>query len=327
MYLTDLFYRNGDGWVAMPYWAVSYISLGSAIAISKDSQSRLVVGLATPVRAYAAALIAMGIVIARANVPFDSIEEAEYLDYLRIIEPGKPVLYRLGANWYHGEFIGVDDRKDDGPSILLTWKKGNQRCRSELSLKEARKRLQIIGGTKDDSPERAVGRRILHNKEFLKIILDSEKTDDFAIKSRLECLIIGRVNILRHEIKETEISCGARHTNGTIQDVLRARKFLAEGSAYRSNVMPSDREAYLTADNEIPYATVFDGATSFLKWRDYRRQSNWIVLLDKTEPCFREAVDQLNQEYVERRVSDAIITSTLELPQGSEILAFQEDFE
>jgi len=47
----DMHYRHGDNWVTMPFWAISYISLGSAIAILKDSQYRLVIGLATPVRA------------------------------------------------------------------------------------------------------------------------------------------------------------------------------------------------------------------------------------------------------------------------------------
>ncbi len=328
MSLTDLHYRNGGGWVAMPSWAVSYISLGSAIAALGDPRYRLVTGLAIPLRAYAAALTAMGLVIERAKTSFDSIEETEYLEYLKTIESGRPVIYSSGEDCYHGEFIGIE-QKEEGPFINLIWKRGKQRCKCGLSLKEARKRLQIVGGTNNNSHEKKVGEhRIIHNKEFLKTILGGDNANEFAMRSRLECVIIGCVNTLRHEIKETEISFGARHIEGTFQDVLRARKFLSEGSAYRSNVIPADREqASLTDNQEIPYAVIFDGAMSFLKWRDYWRQSNWIVLLDKTESCFHEAADQLNNEYVEKRVSEALIKNALELPQGIDIISFQEGSE
>lgn len=328
MSLTDLHYRNGGGWGAMPSWAVSYISLGSAIAAPGDPRYRLVIGLAIPLRAYAAVLTAMGLVIERAKTSFDSIEETEYLEYLKTIESGRPVIYRSGEDCYHGEFIGIE-QKEEGPFINLIWKRGKQRCKCGLSLKEARKRLQIVGGTNNNSPEKTVGEhRIIHNKEFLKTILDGDNANEFSMRSRLECVIIGCVNTLRYEIKETEISFGAKHIEGTFQDVLRARKFLSEGSAYRSNVIPADREQASLRDNqEIPYAVIFDGAMSFLKWRDYWQRSNWIVLLDKTESCFQEAADQLNNEYVKKRVSDVLIENALELPQGIDILSFQEESE
>ena len=329
MSLTDLQYRNGGGWAAMPSWAMSLISLGSAIAAPQDPSYRFVVGLAVPIRAYAAALIATGLVIGRAKIPFDGIDETEYLDYLKTIEPGRPLIYRSGEDCYHGEFIGIEQREEEGPSINLIWKRGKQRCKCGLPLKEARKRLQIVGGSKKDSPEKAVGEhRIVHNKEFLKTMLGANNSYEFAMRSRLECIIIGCVNILRHEIKETEISFGPRHIEGTFQDILRARKFLSEGSAYRSNVMPADREqASLMANQETPYMVIFDGSISFLKWRDYWRRSNWLVLLDKTESCFQEAADQLNNEYVENRVSDTSIENALELPQGIDVLSFQEESE
>lgn len=312
----------------MPSWAISFISLGSAIAAPQDPHYRFITGLAVPIRAYAAAMIATGFVIERAKIPIDSIDETEYLDYLKTIEPGRPVIYRSGEDCYHGEFIGIE-QKEEGPSINLIWKRGKQRCKCGLPLQEARKRLQIVGGSNNDSSEKTVGEhRIIHNKEFLKTMLGTNNSYEFAMRSRLECVIIGCVNTLRHEIKETEISFGSRHVEGTFQDVLRARKFLSEGSAYRSNVMPTDREqASLTASQDIPYMVIFDGAMSFLKWRDYWRQSNWLVLLDKTESCFQEAVDQLNNEYVEKRVSDTSIENTLELPQGIDVLSFQEESE
>ena len=328
MSLNDLQYRNGSRWAAMPSWAISFISLGSAIAAPQDPHYRFITGLAVPLRAYAAALISTGYIIERAKIPYDSLDETEYLDNLKTIEPGRPVIYRSGEDCYHGEFIGIE-QKEAGPSINVIWKRGRKRCKCSLPLQEARKRLQIVGGSNNGSPEIAVGEhRIVHNKEFLNTMLGTNNSYEFAMRSRLECVIIGCVNTLRHEIKDTEISFGSGHVEGTFQDVLRARKFMAEGSAYRSNIMPADREqTSLTANQDSPYMVIFDGAISFLKWRDYWRRSNWLVLLDKTESCFQEAVDQLNNEYVERRIGDPPIENTLELPQGIDILFFQEGVE
>ncbi len=70
--------------------------------------------------------------------------------------------------------------------------------------------------------------------------------------------------------------------------------------------------------------TIFDGAVSFLKWRDYWRKSNWIVLLDKTESRFQEAVDLLNQEYIEKRIGESLNENMFSLPEGIEIIAFNE---
>jgi hypothetical protein len=291
----DMQYRNGGGWRTMPSWATSFISLGAATAAPRETHFRFIAGLAVPIRAYAAALIATGFVSERAKIPFDSIDETEYLDYLKTIEPGRPVIYRAGEDCYPGEFIGLE-QMGEGHSINLIWKKGKQRCECGLSLKEARRKLQIVGFPNNDYSKKMIGEhRIIHNKEFLRTILGSNNSYEFAMRSRLECVIIGCVNILRHEIKDTEISFGSRRVEGTFQDVLRVRKFLSEGSAYRSNVMPSDREqSSLTSNQDVPYIVIFDGAMSFLKWRDYWRRSNWLVLLDKTESCFQEAVDQLN---------------------------------
>ncbi len=325
MYLKDImYYRNGDNWINMPYWSASYISLGSALAAQKNPFNRLIVGLAVPVRAYAAALIALGIVTGLVKIPLDSIKESEYLNYLKTIESGSSIIYLVGGNWYPGEFVSINE-KEDGVSVHVIWKKGKQQCNCGIPLKDARKRIRIVGSTKNDSHEKIIGRRIIPNKEFLDLILEGEHANEFVLSSRLECIIIGCINTLRQEIKGLRISFGAKHIEGTIQDVLRVKKFLSEGSAYRSNIIPTDRDqSSYSSVPDMPYMTIFDGAVSFLKWRDYWRKSNWIVLLDKTESRFQEAVDLLNQEYIEKRIGEGLNENMFSLPEGIEIIAFNE---
>ncbi len=206
MYLNDImYYRNGDDWINMPYWAASYISLGSAIAVQKIPFNCLIIGLAVPVRAYAAALIALGIVTGRVKIPLDSIKESEYLNYLKTIESGSSIIYLVGGNWYPGEFVSINE-KEDGVSVHVIWKKGKQQCNCGIPLKDARKRIRIVGSTKNDSHERIVGRRIIPNKEFLDLILEGEHANELVLSSRLECIIIGCIIDDCHNIVDT-FSC------------------------------------------------------------------------------------------------------------------------
>jgi hypothetical protein len=263
--MMHMYYREGDNWVNMPYWAMSYIALGSEVALKKEPHSRLIIGVAVPVRAYAAALIALGIVTGRAKVPLAIIEDSEYLNYLKSIKAGSSIFYLVGGNWYPGEFICINE-KEDGFSVRVIWKKGKQQCNCSIPLKDARQRIRIVGSTKNDSRERIVSRCIISNKEFLDLIINGGDANEFVLGSRLECTIIGCINTLRQEIKGLHISFGPKHIDGTIQDVLRVKKFLSEGSAYRSNVIPINREqSSHSFSPDIPYMTIFDGALSFLK--------------------------------------------------------------
>ncbi len=325
--MTDMYYRDGGNWVDMPYWAVSYFNIGASLAGQSNDKYRFVVGLALPVRAYAAPLIATGIVVARAKLPVIRSDASDYLEYLKTVAVGTKVLFTQGDNCYTGEFLEV--RQSEGqPLVWIIWKRGKQECNCGLSLTEARKRLQIISNLRQEADKKVAGRRLVHNKEFIKAILDGINPTEFVLQTRLECIILGSVNTLRREIKDQQISIGAKHTSGTMQDVLRVKKYLADGSTYRSNVTPASRELNSQTENsEIPYATIFDGAISFLKWRDYWRKSNWVVLLDKTEACFLDAVDQLNKEYIEKRIPEGVVDNIPGIPAvpaGVELLMFQE---
>jgi hypothetical protein len=109
---------------------------------------------------------------------------------------------------------------------------------------------------------------------------------------------------------------------GTLQDILKIRRFAGEGHTYRSEVMAVAAEAL--PEITSPYTTLFDGALSFLKWREAWRQTHWIVVLDRTEPHFAEAVNILNQEYVSDRL-DAEVPILPRLPDGMDVLLFKEE--
>ena len=71
----------------------------------------------------------------------------------------------------------------------------------------------------------------------------------------------------------------------------------------------------------LPNIIIFDGANSFLKSRDDWLESHAIILLDRTENHFQEAIDTLNQDYINR--SNDFLLKQFSLPFGVEIVAYK----
>src|SRR6266508_829484 len=79
----QLCFWAGD-WLPLPDWACFLIELGSAMAASDNASSRVIAAVATPTRAYAAALCAAGLVLARAALPV-SLDAATHFAFLRTL--------------------------------------------------------------------------------------------------------------------------------------------------------------------------------------------------------------------------------------------------
>ena len=66
--IESFYFNDAGSWQPMPTWAEFLVDLGTALAdVETDSES-LVLAVATPTRAFAANLIALGVVSARSNI-------------------------------------------------------------------------------------------------------------------------------------------------------------------------------------------------------------------------------------------------------------------
>jgi hypothetical protein len=135
------------------------------------------------------------------------------------------------------------------------------------------------------------------------------------------------VNVFKREIMQTRFAVEISKeelAEGSLQDILRVRRLMKEGEHFRSEVFRIDGKKLPVADYAVPDITIFDGATSFLKWRDSQRYSNWIILLDRTEPYFRDAAAMLDQEYIRNRISDEGLKNIPTAPPGVELVSYYE---
>lgn len=71
-----------------------FLDLGYALATEDTNENRIVVGLALPTRAYAASLIATGIVAGKLSQPIKGDKAIERFQELSILPIGTSLIYR-----------------------------------------------------------------------------------------------------------------------------------------------------------------------------------------------------------------------------------------
>jgi len=323
----ELFYEEDGKWVPLTEWCYFFIRLGTIVAAAWDIEKRLVAGLILPTRAYAACLAAAGTVIARAPIPVSDLAGAEeHFDKLCRLEIGTPLVYRNGNREFKGIFAGVTTFNDE---TRIRVQIGNKEGGNLTALLNKEMSLAVSIAAIEDVklPKKQAGRKIVRRKGFLDSMLGKVNSCGFALSSRLDCAILGPVSVLKREVTETGLAVRVPggFTEGTFQDILRVRRFLSEGKAFRTEIYPASGKVPPTLENSSdPCVVIFDGAAGFLKWRDNWRISNWIVLIDRTGPNFREAVEMVNQQFIKNRTGNCPELDIPPVPPGIEIIVYEE---
>lgn len=317
-----------DKQIPLPDWGTFFIDIGRHVAECETGSNRLVIALAVPTRICAAALAAFGVVLARANSSHNQVEIYEHFDKLCTLKKGTPIIYREGKKIRKGKYCSFSN--ENGQcfiTVCLPTKNGDMICK--IPPGEAQK-VEPATIKCERIPMRITGRCRFSGKAFIDACIDSVESLDFYKKSHLECVILGKSNLLKQEIKEIPFGCFSSqrvYTEGKLQDVLRVREWLSEGQAYRSEILSVDgSKPPRTQHGSVPSVTIFDGASGFLKWRDYWRNSHWIVVLDNTELHFMDAVYEINEGYRRsNRLSKGEIQNIPSIPSGVELVIYQEE--
>lgn len=323
---TNLYFINSlNQLIPLPIWANFFINVGYWLAHTKIQKNRLVLGIAIPTRNYAAALAALGVVQARANIPTNRIDRNIYFEQLCKLPKGTPVVFHDCNRKYKGIYQGIDETYGERRLRIQRENKSSGGLANLVSVKQSHN-VAIAHKPNISLPKKQSGRYITPN-DFLDGVIGKAYTSEFTTKTRLDCAVIGRINTLRSEILEipfASFSSPSKSKTGSLQDILRVRKFLSEGQAYRSEILSSSgSDTPKTKDGLVPHVTIFDGATGFIKWHDDWRNSHWIILLERTEPHFKEAVDIIDTDYINRQNWEEI-PNIIPAPSGVEMVVYQE---
>lgn len=327
-----LLYLNDDGkWENLTDWAKFYIDLGCAISNYNNPGNRLILGLSTPARAYAAVLISLGIIYAKISGENFNSDKNIYFDHICSLPLHARLLYTKNGRVYKAIFSGVSKLSTGEPVIKVQVQKDHERkSGGETYLLSADKILSVsIAAQSDfDLPNNPTGRKVSVSDNLARSLLSQSDFTRLTLESFLACIIVGRTNILRQEFKNTKFAAASKSgtsIKGTIQEIIKVRKFLGGLKTYNCNVLASNSwKPPKVVRRDVCDTVIFDGEMGFLKWRDRFESLNWIVVLDRTDPRYPEAETVLIQDYVQYRINADPPELFSISPKGLDLLLFEE---
>ena len=292
-----LYFLDVD-WAAVPAWARFFVELGEMVG-SIDAPSRVIVPIAIPTRAYAAALCAVGIVHGRLGTPVAGDVEA-HLAYLRTLPPYTTVTFRRGDRRQTGWLMGCVTENDREYLEIRQKGIGRHLILASMVLTQA---VQPSKRPRETLPTNARGRVIRLRSGLLGGVLEPTVAVEFLRQDRLDCMIVGNESILHDEIQQARFAIRnleGELTEGMLQDILRVRKLGRDGDSYRSEILSALRKGPRHPGASAPHAVIFDGAAAFLRWGSTWPGSHSVVILDRTDYRFDEAVSEIDGAYLAR---------------------------
>ncbi len=315
-----LFRTDAPGGDQLPLWAQYYADLGATIAASRDEASRLVLGIATPTRSYAAVLITLGIVCSRAFQLAASSNLARHFAELCALPIGTPLIERTGTRLLRGKYVGTKDFEGE-PRVGMKVKD----LTSYLPLAQCGRFQLSLVSSKDNAARRT---NIRANEPFLRGLMPEIDPFLFVMRPRFDAIIVGHLSSMRQETQAAFVTkYKGQLRTGTLQDILGIRQLVPPGHGFRSSVQPVDARNPMPPESLAKTSVVvFDGSAAFLKLRHVFKSYDSVVLLDRTETRFAEGADQLNSAYGKRLSDDGFgaMQGAPEPPAGIEVVAYRE---
>lgn len=313
-----LHYKYDQEWWPLPEWAGFFLSLGEALAKINAEDNKYVMAIAVPTRAYAAAFIGSGFAIS--NLLNRSYEDAEYIDLIHSLPEGTSV--KFFDNGKVKKAIKKNIQSYNGVALVGIQIEGGT---TQYIRPENVHKIQVADKNYEHLPNRQTGRNVVPPSELLNALFP-DKAHDYVYKTKIEGIIVGSKNALQQESilpLATLSESKKQHSPGNLNDLFRVEGFTLNNTGHRFAVHASANNdiSMMPVENQNPVA-IFDGALGFVKWKELFRKNNWIVILDRTDPNFSDAVGQINSEYTFRLENP--ITPSLPLPlSGMEMMFFR----
>jgi hypothetical protein len=311
----------------LPQWCRFLVETGATVSYNAEPRKRIVASFSLPTRAFAAVFLSLGAILARLSSALEAVADAAHIQSLCALAKGTPVTLCHGDRRMKGLFLGCQE--DNGQLRARVQLESTKSGGLERWIPQAEwARIQVTSKTTVKLPDHQTG-RLSERGEILDAMLGASEALKYTLGSQLECVLVGRANMLQNEIDHAPFSFRASDSccnPGSLQEILRVRRFLGEGFGFRSDVIPVDGTTSATSQTGmVPGLAVLDGSRSYLKWRHLWPDTHTIVVLDRTEIAFDEAVQMLNQDFAQKRVGDEWSAQKLPpIPAGIEVMIYEE---
>ena len=296
--------------------------LGYQLATISNDGYRAVIGLAIPTRLFACSLVATGIVFARLGS--ESTTGAIQLKFVRGLKPGTPVNVRTDNNRKLRGVVENFEEYNGEPYIFIRTAKLGRRG---YPLNRYASRITVSDRDVSLPKYQQSGYLIEAPGKFLQCCLGKMLAQKHVLDSSFEALLVGRKSFLEPELCDIPFICKtsgkSAGAKGCLQEILRVRQFSGANKSYRTQCISL---VNITPEKEIgtqtPPIVVFDGAIAYIKLGHKWRSAHQVVLLDRTERQFGDAVELLNQNYTYRL--EGGFKFPVRIPDGIEMTVYRD---
>jgi hypothetical protein len=324
---VNLHFEDCGKWYSLPEWAEYFIGVGQQLVSAPPAESRTVTAIVVPTRAFGAAFLSLGMVITDA-ASRDQASESAHFEKLFDLPPGTPVIFRPKK----GEALrGVLQAPEEYDGKLFVRVQVHNKAGGSLTYPIAESqslKVQPTGGRSWKLPKKQGVDNVRTANKFVDSLLGETDPVQLGLRSKFVCALVGRRNVLEHEIRKTPLSIhvnGHRHAEGQLQDVLRVDRFVTEQQSHRSALVSVGADPPSPdVINGVEIAVVFDGAVGLLKWGTMWHSPHQVVILDRTEPFFDDAINAINTRFSQNGIHCPGPMPEIAAPPGGEILAFRE---
>jgi hypothetical protein len=325
--MGKLRYRCGEKWKRLPLWSKFLATLGAAAVRGYGAGLRTVTVITAPTRSFCAPFAALGSLFTLSSIQSDLDSEKHFQTLCELSSQSDiGLVYFRDGRRHDAVFAGV--QKVGGVPYIRVCVQAHGRERTGgatffVNAEEcANVHIRADGAVCLSRSWK--GRKLSRYTDFTATVLGDAQTPELSLPDgERGILIVGRVNALRVEVTQEVIGfpSAGQMIEGCLQALLQVRKFSSSGDQGLVDVAPSSGKGPSTRLH--PRLVIFDDNSGYLRCREQFPSSNILVVLDRTDPHFQEAVSATNAAFM-KRDGEVVLDDLIRPPRGLELMSHLE---
>jgi len=321
----NLYYKDSGRWIPIPEWSNFLINLGNKLAKRINDNNRWTMALAFPTKLFSAPFIGIGLLysIFMNTSPENMLDT--HFHKLASLEKNTFVWYRKKNRVLKAKLLGVTHFQGERWLLIQTQSKSAGGLTEYVSKKDALN-IQLNPNQSLRLPNNQRGRTVTTASRLADIIFGVH-SQALLKQSETKLCIVGDREQIESEVTKNQfgVYMNNQFIKGTLNDILRVRQFLNTIDPYQSQFVSSLARNLETDLSLNPTSVViYSGSNSFLNRRRDFSSQNSVIILDRSEPQFEFAVEEVNNGYIESPREDTFSLELGELPRGIEMLYWEE---
>ncbi|WNF21318.1 hypothetical protein [Mesobacillus jeotgali] len=326
--LDRLYIKINNKWVALPEWSNYFINLGKTFHsnLSPNIFARMVLTL--PSRDYAGVFTGAGTILSMLSSELDEKVINDHFEDIKNQKVGTSVIYRKKDRIYRGIFSGKESvgGEERLKITIQNTSTGSSRSLTELLNRKQALSVQIAENKDYKLPQNPQGKEVKQSP-FLKLGFAGYDISRLLTLSQSNFYYIGRKKRVMEEAVETEIAvldpATREYIASNLNELLRIKDFVGEQESYQCTLIPSSSKDHSFGSLSPSTFTIFDGATSYLRWAEQLKNTHWILILDRTEVQFQNALFHLQEEYLLSSKQQKQLNIETDIPMGVEMMYWE----